>query len=114
MEASVFCFSDCYQTFFCLLNTVKSLVMEKLVMTDIDDSGLRGEITSICRETAKTFDMTRNGSRWKCEVTEVKVSDEGVKKYGFYVNDKISDKEYQAEALIENRENAEWKISEVN
>lgn len=77
-------------------------------------SDLRSEITSICRETAKTFDMTRNGSRWKCEVTEVEVSDEGVKRYGFYVNDKKSEMEYQVEALIENRENAEWKIQEVN
>lgn len=78
------------------------------------DSDLRNEITSICRETAKSFDMMKNGSRWKCEVTEVKISDEGVKKYGFYVNDKNSDKEYQAEALIENRETADWSIEEVN
>lgn len=77
------------------------------------DSGMRNEITSICRETAKTFDMTRNGSRWKCEVTEVKVSDEGVKRYGFYVNDKNSDKEYQAKAVIENNDTASWEIEEV-
>lgn len=77
------------------------------------DSELRNEITSICRETAKSFDMTRNGSRWKCEVTEVKISDEGVKRYGFYINDKTSDKEYQAEALIENNETADWSIEEV-
>ena len=75
---------------------------------------LHSEITSICRETAKSLDMTRNGSRWKCEVTEVKISDEGVKRYGFYVNDKNSDKEYQAEALIENNETADWDIEEVN
>lgn len=74
-------------------------------------SDLRNEITSICRETAKTFDMTRNGSRWKCEV---KVSDEGVKRYGFYINDKNSDKEYQAQALVENNDTANWKIQEVN
>lgn len=78
------------------------------------DSDLRNEITSICRETAKSLDMTRSGSRWKCEATEVKISDEGVKRYGFYVNDKKSDKEYQAEALIENGEAASWSIQEVN
>ncbi len=78
------------------------------------DADLHSEISSICRETAKSFDMTRSGSRWKCEVTEVEVSDEGVKRYGFYVNDKNSEREYQVEALIENRENAEWKIQEVS
>lgn len=83
-------------------------------MSDSEGSELRDEIASICRETAKSFDMTRSGSRWKCEVTEVEISDEGVKRYGFYVNDKNSDKEYQTEALIENRENAEWNIMEVN
>lgn len=77
------------------------------------DPDLHNEITSICRETAKSLDMMRNGSRWKCEVTEVKISDEGVKRYGFYVNDKNSDKEYQAEALIENKETANWSINEV-
>lgn len=77
------------------------------------DSDLRSDITSICRETAKSLDMTRNGSRWKSEVTEVKISDEGVKRYGFYVNDKNSDKEYQVEALIENNETANWEIQEV-
>jgi len=77
------------------------------------DSDLRNEITSICRETAKNLDMMRNGSRWKCEVTEVEISDEGVKRYGFYVNDKNSDREYQAEALIENKETANWSIEEV-
>ncbi len=77
-------------------------------------SDLRNEITSICRETAKSLDMMRNGSRWKCEVTEVKILDEGVKRYGFYVNDKNSDKEYQAEALIGNKETADWDIEEVN
>ena len=78
-----------------------------------EDSELRKEITSICRETAKNFDMMKNGSRWKCEATEVKISDEGVKRYGFYVNDKNSDKEYQVVAQIENRENANWEIQEV-
>lgn len=77
------------------------------------DSELHSQITSICRETAKSLDMMRNGSRWKCEVTEVKVSDEGVKNYGFYVNDKNSDREYQVKALIENDETANWKIEEV-
>ena len=75
---------------------------------------LRNEISSICRETAKSLDMTRSGSRWKCEVTEVKISDEGVKRYGFYVNDKNSDKEYQAKAVIENNDTASWEIQEVN
>ena len=78
------------------------------------DSNLRNDITSICRETAKSLDMTRSGSRWKCEVTEVKISDDGVKRYGFYVNDKKSDAEYQAKALIENGETASWEIQEVN
>lgn len=82
---------------------------EEGVGTDV-----RNEISSICRETAKSLDMTRNGSRWKCEVTEVKISDDGVKRYGFYVNDKKSDKEYQAKALIENGETASWEIQEVN
>ncbi|MFQ3307980.1 MAG: hypothetical protein ACI977_000195 [Candidatus Nanohaloarchaea archaeon] len=77
------------------------------------DSELHSDITSVCRKTAKSLDMTSNGSRWKCEVTEVKISDEGVKKYGFYVNDKKANREYQAEARIENNETAEWTINEV-
>jgi hypothetical protein len=78
------------------------------------NSDLHSDITSVCRKTAKSLDMTSNGSRWKCEVTEVNISNEGVKKYGFYVNDKNSDKEYQVEALIENNETADWTIEEVS
>lgn len=73
----------------------------------------RNKLTSICRDTAKSFDMSRNGSRWKAEVTQVKVSDQGVKRYSFYIYDKNSGHEYQAEATLENKENAEWEIERV-
>lgn len=80
---------------------------------NIDKPELRSELTSICRETAKSLDMERNGSRWKCEVTEIKITDHGVKRYSFYINDKNSGNEYQAEAHVENGETANWKLQKV-
>lgn len=73
----------------------------------------RSNLVSICRETAKKFDMVRNGSRWHCEVTEVKISRPGVKEYEFYLLDKNSGHEYQATAEIKNDQNAEWNIEQV-
>lgn len=77
-------------------------------------SEYRSKLTSICRETAKSLDMARNGSRWKCEVTDVRISGGGVKRYGFYVHDKNSGEEYQLKALVENNESATWKIEKVH
>ncbi|MFB6190416.1 MAG: hypothetical protein ABEJ91_02480 [Candidatus Nanohaloarchaea archaeon] len=74
---------------------------------------LRGKIVSICRDTAKSLDMARTGSRWHCEVTEVSINCNGVKKYEFYVHDKNSGREYRAEARVENEQNAEWQVGEV-
>jgi hypothetical protein len=79
----------------------------------LDKPELRGELTSLCRETAKSLDMERNGSRWKCEVTSVKITDHGVKHYSFYIHDKNSGNEYQAEAYVENGETANWKLEAV-
>ena len=81
--------------------------------TSKDNPGLRDEITSICRETAKSLDMERSGSRWKCEVTSTAISGQGVKRYSFYVHDKNTGREYQAEARIENGETAEWHLEEL-
>lgn len=74
----------------------------------------RNKLTSICRDTAKSLDMTRSGSRWVCEVTEVNVGQSGVKNYRFYILDKNSGHEYEARAKVENNEPAEWDIREVN
>jgi hypothetical protein len=73
----------------------------------------RSNIVSICRETAKSLDMARTGSRWHCEVTEVGITRNGVKKYEFYIHDKNSGHEYEATARVENEQNAEWDVSEV-
>lgn len=80
---------------------------------DVEKPELRGEITSLCRETAKSLDMERNGSRWKCEVTNITITDHGVKKYSFYIHDKNSGNEYQAEAHVENGETAKWNLETV-
>lgn len=74
----------------------------------------RNKLTSICRETAKTLDMARNGPRWLCEVTDVKVLGEGRKAYQFYIMDKNSGQEYQAQATVEREESAEWDIEKVS
>lgn len=79
----------------------------------MSEGNIRGEISSICRETAKSFDMSRNGSRWRCEVTDISISGQGIKSIRFYIHDKNSGREYQAQAVIENNETAEWKILEV-
>jgi hypothetical protein len=79
----------------------------------LDDPELRDEVTSICRETAKSLDMERSGSRWKCEVTDVAISGHGVKRYRFYVHDKNTGQEYRAEARVENGETANWRLMEV-
>lgn len=78
------------------------------------DDEFRNNIVSICRDTAKSLDMSRNGSRWLCEVTEVNVSREGIKEYGFYILDKNSGHEYEATADVENKENAEWEVTEIS
>lgn len=73
----------------------------------------RADITSICRETAKSLDMSRDGSRWRCEVTKVDITDEGFKKYNFYIYDKNSGREYEAQAVVENEETAKWEVQEI-
>jgi hypothetical protein len=73
----------------------------------------RSDITSICRETAKSLDMSRNGSRWRCEVTDVDITDEGFKKYQFYIHDKNSGREYEAQAVVENKQTANWEVQEI-
>ncbi|MFO7794375.1 MAG: hypothetical protein R6V35_05380 [Candidatus Nanohaloarchaea archaeon] len=73
----------------------------------------RTDITSICRETAKSLDMSRSGSRWRCEVTDVSITDEGFKKYQFYVHDKNSGREYEAQAVVENEQTANWEVQEI-
>lgn len=73
----------------------------------------RNKIVSICRETAKSLDMVRRGSRWLCEVTEVNISREGVKRYDFYILDKNSGQEYEGQARVENEENAEWDVQKI-
>ena len=73
----------------------------------------RNDITSICRETAKSLDMSRSGSRWRCEVTAVDITDQGFKKYKFYICDKNSGREYQAQAIVENEQTADWQVQEV-
>ena len=78
------------------------------------DSDNRGAITSACREAAKTFDMETNGSRWKCEVTKVEVTSNGLKKYKFYVHDKKSGYEYEVTANLENNEDAAWNLEKID
>ncbi len=73
----------------------------------------RSNLTSICRETAKSLDMVRTGSRWHCEATRISISANGVKVYEFYILDKNSGHEYEVQATIENDQNAEWNVSEV-
>jgi hypothetical protein len=74
----------------------------------------RNKLTSICRETAKTLDMARNGPRWLCEVTDLQIVGEGRKVYQFYIMDKNSGHEYQAQASVEREESAEWDIEKVS
>ena len=74
----------------------------------------RNKLTSICRETAKQLDMARNGPRWNCEVTDLKIRRDGRKQYSFYIMDKNSGHEYQATALIDNEQNADWNVKEVS
>lgn len=80
---------------------------------DLGGKTSRSDITSICRETAKSLDMSRNGSRWRCEVTKVDITDEGFKEYRFYVYDKNSGREYEAQAVVENEQTADWEVQEI-
>ena len=73
----------------------------------------REDITSVCRETAKSLDMSRNGSRWRCEVTAVEITNQGYKKYRFYIHDKNSGREYEAQATVKNEETAKWNVKEI-
>lgn len=73
----------------------------------------RNKLTSICRETAKQLDMAREGPRWNCEVTEVKIRSDGRKLYSFYILDQNSGHKYEASALIDNEQNADWEVEEV-
>lgn len=90
--------------FYYLLETTEVIVLKK---------EFRNKLTSICRETAKTLDMARNGPRWLCEVTRVRVLGEGRKHYQFYIMDKNSGQEYQAMAIVEREESAEWSLEKV-
>ncbi|EHK01221.1 hypothetical protein HRED_09322 [Candidatus Haloredivivus sp. G17] len=44
--------------------------------------------------------MSRSGSRWRCEVTAVDITSEGFKEYNFYIHDKNSGREYEAQAIV--------------
>lgn len=77
------------------------------------EDGFRSNLVSICRDTAKSLDMVRTGSRWHCEVTEVEITRNGVKRYEFYILDKNSGHEYEAQARVQNEQNAEWDVEEV-
>ncbi|PSG99217.1 MAG: hypothetical protein BRC29_03770 [Nanohaloarchaea archaeon SW_7_43_1] len=73
----------------------------------------RNKLTSICRETAKTLKMDRDGARWFCETTELNIKDEGKMIYRFYVMDKNSGHEYQVNAVIEKDDITDWNVREV-
>lgn len=75
-------------------------------------SEIRTKIVSSCRETAKSLDMSKRGSRWISEVTEVHLKDKVVE-YGFYVIDKRTGNEYEVEAIVEEKGNADWNVKFV-
>jgi hypothetical protein len=81
--------------------------------SDLAGKTSRSDITSICRETAKSLDMSRSGSRWRCEVTAVDITSEGFKEYNFYIHDKNSGREYEAQAIVENEQTANWEVQEI-
>jgi hypothetical protein len=73
-------------------------------------SKIREKVTSTCRETAKTLEMSKRGSRWFSEVTEVKLKEQHIIEYGFYVLDKKTGNEYEVTAIVENANNADWSV----
>jgi len=73
-------------------------------------SEIREKVTSTCRETAKTLEMSKRGSRWFSEVTEVKLKEQHIIEYGFYVLDKNTGNEYEVTAVVESSNNADWDV----
>ena len=74
---------------------------------------IKNKLISACRETAKTLGMSKRGSRWLSEMTEVKLKKENIIEYGFYVLDKNSENEYEVKAVVQNNENADWEVNFV-
>lgn len=74
---------------------------------------IREKIVSACRETAKSLEMSKRGSRWFSEVTEISLKDQQIVEYRFYVLDKKTGNEYEVEAVVEDGGNADWEVSFV-
>lgn len=74
---------------------------------------IRQKVISTCRETAKTLGMSKRGSRWLAEITEVKLKNQNIIEYGFYVLDKKTGNEYEATAILQNNDNADWNVNFV-
>ncbi len=74
---------------------------------------IRNKLTSTCRETAKTLGMSKRGSRWLSEITEIKLKDQNIIEYGFYVLDKKTGNEYEVNAVVQNNDNADWNVNYV-
>lgn len=71
---------------------------------------IRNKLTSTCRETAKTLGMSKRGSRWLSEVTKINLKDQNIIEYGFYILDKKTGNEYEATAVVQDNDNAEWDV----
>jgi|GEM_PF-619137 hypothetical protein len=74
---------------------------------------IREKVISTCRETAKTLGMSKRGSRWLSEVTEVTLKNQNIIEYGFYILDKKTGNEYEAKAIVQNNDNANWTVKFV-
>jgi hypothetical protein len=74
---------------------------------------IREKVISTCRETAKTLGMSKRGSRWLSEVTEVTLKNQNIIEYGFYILDMKTGNEYEAKAIVQNNDNANWTVKFV-
>jgi len=52
----------------------------------------------------------KRGSRWLSEVTEVTLKNQNIIEYGFYILDKKTGNEYEAKAIVQNNDNANWTV----
>jgi len=57
--------------------------------------------------------MSKRGSRWLSEVTEVTLKNQNIIEYGFYILDKKTGNEYEAKAIVQNNDNANWTVKFV-
>lgn len=71
---------------------------------------IRQKVISTCRESAKSLGMSKRGSRWLSEITEVKLKKQNIIEYSFYVLDKQTGNEYEADAVVQNNDNADWTV----